>query len=351
MELTMRYSALTIASLLVLIGGVAPADGFDERSLSEEEVVLAEGMSAARASILVANAKCDRQQFRNLKRLNAQTAASIAAFKGVYLGFPALPRIDAATAKELVGFQGARLHLGGLTKLDADAALALVMSKAWDGELPGLRRLRADTAKALARFRGESLRLNGVEHLDADAAEALADFEGAELHLDGLRRLEPAAAKALAAFQGRVTLGRLVRLDVEAARALAGFSGSFDVPKGVRARFLAANPLTAETAAAWAALSDGNLPQITAFEAPDSVAVARVLAARQGPLALPNLARISPKTLAALIENEEIEIPLIETLDIILEPDGSGNDDFVIPAPVEERQKRQQRRQQQTRQR
>jgi hypothetical protein len=54
------------------------------------------------------------------------------------------------------------------------------------------------------------------------------------------------------------------------------------------------------------------------------------------------LKKISPKTLTALIEKQDVEIPLIETLELIPEPDGSATDDFVIPTWLEERQKKQQ---------
>jgi hypothetical protein len=57
-------------------------------------------------------------------------------------------------------------------------------------------------------------------------------------------------------------------------------------------------------------------------------------------LYLPNLRRISPKTLSALLEAEDVHMPLIETLELITEPDGSPNDDFVIPNDYLERQNR-----------
>jgi hypothetical protein len=71
---------------------------------------------------------------------------------------------------------------------------------------------------------------------------------------------------------------------------------------------------------------------------------AKALATRKGPLSLPNLKKISPQTLSALIEKNDVEIPLIETLELIPEPDGSGTEDFVIPEGFQERQKRQQGR-------
>jgi hypothetical protein len=68
--------------------------------------------------------------------------------------------------------------------------------------------------------------------------------------------------------------------------------------------------------------------------------LAKALATRKGPLSLPNLKKLSPKTLSALIEKEDIEIPLIESLELIPEPDGSPTDDFVIPEGFQQRQQR-----------
>ena len=100
----------------------------------------------------------------------------------------------------------------------------------------------------------------------------------------------------------------------------------------------AATAKTLAESKAW----DGQLPFITAFESPDSVEIAAALATRKGPLSLRNLTKISPKTLTALIEKEDVEIPLIETLELIQEPDGSPTDDFVIPKGFQSRQKRRQ---------
>ena len=146
--------------------------------------------------------------------------------------------------------------------------------------------LDVDTAKTLAEFKGQYLCLNGVTTLDADIAKTLAEFKGRELWLAGLTTLNVATAKALAGSKS------------------------------------------------W----NGQLPRITAIESPDSVEIATALAKREGPLLLPSLTKISPKALTALIEKEDVEIPLIETLELIQEPDGSPTDDFVIPKGFEARQ-------------
>jgi hypothetical protein len=97
------------------------------------------------------------------------------------------------------------------------------------------------------------------------------------------------------------------------------------------------NPFTPETASTWAALLQGVLSFVTALDSDDSVAIAQALATCKGPLSLPNLKKISPKTLTALLKKEDVEIPLIETLELIQEPDGSETDDFIIPEGFKQR--------------
>jgi hypothetical protein len=70
------------------------------------------------------------------------------------------------------------------------------------------------------------------------------------------------------------------------------------------------------------------------------VQVAAALADRQGRLLLPNLKRISPKTLQALIRKEDVQIPSLDELELIPEPDGGPTEDFVIPEGFLERQRR-----------
>jgi hypothetical protein len=155
------------------------------------------------------------------------------------------------------------------------------------------------------------LPLNALKNLGADVARSLAGYSKGPLSLDGLTTLSDEAAKALAQHTGLLELDGLTTLDADTAKALAQHEG-------------------------W----DGQLPNLTALDSPDSVAIAQALATRKGLLALPNLKKISPKTLTALIEKWDVEIPLIETLELIPEPDGSPNDDFTIPEWLEELQKR-----------
>jgi hypothetical protein len=124
-----------------------------------------------------------------------------------------------------------------------------------------------------------------VRKIDADTARALAEFKGDSLHLGGL-----------------------TTLDADTAAVLAGIDQ-------------------------WR----GEMPSFEEFSAPDSVAIAKALAARKGRLRLPNLKKISPKTLSALIEKEDIDIPPIEALELIPEPDGSPTEDFLIPERFQKR--------------
>ncbi len=202
----------------------------------------------------------------------------------------------------------------------------------------GLSEMSVEVAAAIESHR-RTLRLPGFTSLDVDVAAALARHAGPVV-LPGLQRLDS------------VDLARKL-ITHENAFALAAVSATLtDVTPEVVA-VLAASPhwsgslprlavLAPEVAAALAAAQkwDGQLPGVTAFERPDSVAAATALAKRQGPLALPNLARISPKTLTALIKKEDVVIPLVETLELIQEPDGSATDDFVIPKEFQERQQR-----------
>jgi len=194
------------------------------------------------------------------------------------------------------------------------------------GHLNGLTTLDADTAKALAEFKGWSLGLSGLTTLDAASAKRLVEFKGV-LHLDGLTRFDADTVKALTEFKGqRLSLGRLTALSEEATKALTQQNGFSLSLHGL-------TTLDADTAKALAATEkwDGDLSAVTALDTPDSVAIAKALATRKGPLKLPNLKKILPKTLSALIAKEDVAIPLIETLELIQEPDGSVTEDFVIP--------------------
>ncbi|MFN9368471.1 MAG: hypothetical protein ACK6CT_06835 [Planctomycetia bacterium] len=366
-----------------------------------EEPSLAESLTAEQARSLVARYRGSHLLLNRLSTLNADTAAALAAFNrdDLHLGgvtavdcdtaralagclcsglhLPGVPQLDAEAAKAIVGFKGRTLTLSGLTSLNADTAAALAGSEAWDGRLPKVSAIDAATARALAAYKG-ILWLDGLTSLDLDTANALVGFGGKQLKLEGLTALDGEVAAALArspAWDGR--LPSVARLNAGTAEALVSWKGrnhselflpGLQTLDGETARVLAnaasvkwgackdrecgfgeprhLGSLTEIDAAAAAVLAqsekwDGFLPSLTAFMRPESVAVARALATRKGQLFLPNLKKISPKTLSALLKKNDVEIPPIETLELIPEPDGSATDDFVIPEGFERRQRRQ----------
>lgn len=306
-----------------------------------------------------------------LTELDVETAKALGEFKGYFLSLDGLTTLDADVAKALVAARAARgrregrLNLNGLTTLDADTAQEL--EGFTELGLEGLTTLDADTAEALAA-NGDALILTGLTTLDADTAKALA-AAGRDLYLDGLTALDLDTAKALAAFKSRklwlvgltaldagaagalaestcqmLGLQGLTRLNAKEAEKLAGFRGDIlllqtKVKKKVEPlrqkleSFGPENPLTPERALSSRVRV---LAELTALESPDSVEIAKALAAREGPLLLPKLKRISPKTLTTLLRKADVKIPPLETLELIPEPDGGPTDDFLIPEGYEE---------------
>jgi beta-lactamase regulating signal transducer with metallopeptidase domain len=287
-------------------------------------------LSAEEATAL-AQHKGERLSLNGLTTLSDEAATALAQHKGaLYLN--GLTTLSDEAAKALSQHKGRHLYLDGLTTLSAEAAKALSQHKGRHLYLNGLTTLSAEAAKALAQHKG-GLSLNGLTTLSDEAATALAQYED-YLYLDGLTTLSAEAAKALAQHKGSLYLNGLTTLSDEAATALAQYEGRLEL-NGL-------TTLSAEAATALAASMswDGNLPSLAALDSPDSVAIAKALATRKGPLSLPNLKKISPKTLSALLEKEDIDIPLIETLELIPEPDGSVTEDFVIPEGFQQRQQR-----------
>ena len=335
-----KGSTLTLNGLTALDADIAKTlAGFKGRKLELNGLT---ALDADAAKTLTGSTKWDGR-LPKLTTLDAATAKAIAEFKDQVLYLNGLTTLDAATAKALVGFKGRRLELNGLTALDAATATALAELKRGWLQLDGLPTLDAETAKALAEFKGGWLKLNGLTTLDAATAKALTAFEGRLLVSAKVQEafcdknpLTPETALVWAKLlQG--DLKRLTTLDAETAKALAEFKGEQLLLNGLTtldaatAKALAGSP-------AWS----GDLSSIVAIESPDSVEIAVALATKKGPLSLPNLTKISPKTLTALIEKEDVEIPLIETLELIQEPDGSPTDDFAIPKGFRTRQKRRQ---------
>jgi hypothetical protein len=81
------------------------------------------------------------------------------------------------------------------------------------------------------------------------------------------------------------------------------------------------------------------LPNLKRLDYPESRAVAKVLADAPGRLSLPHLEAVSPATLLALVRKQDVDIPEVEQLQLIPEPDGSPTDDFVDPRPEDPRRR------------
>lgn len=142
------------------------------------------------------------------------------------------------------------------------------------------------------------LPLRGLHMLDADTAEQLAAYTHGPLLLDGLKSLSPQIAAALLTEDApySLSLDGLVSLDTPTADVLgnAGRDLSFD------------------------ALTSIN------FE------VAKELAKTKGRVAMPSLARVSARTYLTLVQNPRVELPPVEAITFIPEPDGSPPDMRVI---------------------
>ena len=328
-----------------------------------------------------------------LTTLSDEAARALARHKGD-LSLDGLTALSPAAAQAIASCDG-NLSLGGLTMLSDETAetLALHRTKGKILSLNGLTTLSETGAQALARYPGNWLRINGLTTLSAGTARALLQRRGRTQFLGGLTRLDVETARvlaaaanwdgrlpsitaldsedsveiaaALAARKGFLWLPKLTTISPQALRALFGESDPVnpaDTPpelpaNAARAPVLAAQGgglqrqnvvfiggltrLDVETARVLAAAEkwDGRLPSLTAFDSVDSVAIAQALATRKGPLLLPKLKHISPRTLSALIVKQDVEIPLVETLEFIAEPDGGPTEDFVIPDWLQQRQK------------
>jgi hypothetical protein len=247
-----------------------------------------------------------------LKTLSAETATALAGFRGTHLMLNGVNELTPATAAALADSRAKVVSVTGLKSLSPETAAALVKCRTWDGSLPNLRELPVEVARALAGHRGPQLKLLGLAAISPQSIDALAAYRGGSL-LVGVRPLTPEVVEALAACDAwQPETSTLATLTPGAARVLVNHRQ-------------------------W----NGNLPAITGFDSPAAVEIARILAGRVGPVMLPGLKRISPRTLLALIEKDDVFVPLVETLTLIPEPDGSPTDDIVLPQKFLDRQEQQ----------
>jgi hypothetical protein len=347
----------------LLLGGVTALSDEAAEALAQHNGPLSlNGLTALSADAAKSLAQHKAPLLLNgLTTLSDEAAKSLAQHKHG-LSLDGLTTLSTEAARALAQHQGDRLSLSGLNTLSHEAANAIALHKGILS-LHGLTSLTsAELATKLAR-QGGDLCLNKVTAVSDEAAVALAHCNGdlqlsalttltnAELatklvqrkvllSLDDLTTLSDEAAKALAQHKGLLDLTGLTTLSDEATQAIAEFEGRLFLSERFRKDFVAKNPLSPKTARFYAVMLRGDLNDVTTLDSPDSVAIAKVLATRKGPLSLPNLKKLSPKTLSALLEKEDIEIPLIETLELIPEPDGSPTEDFVIPEGFQQQQKR-----------
>jgi hypothetical protein len=279
----------------------------------------------------------------DLTALDAAAARGLAAFKG-NLELNGLTEIDADTAAALATYAGPRLSLRGLKTLSAEAAEQLAKAKAWEGQLSSLTSLPEAAAEALAGFEGKRLDIGPVPLSDR-ALRALADFRGAELGLV-VPRPSDESVRALAAFPGeRLSLSGLQEPSAALTELLPAFrckNLSLHPWEWNLGRIRPVTTADARLVAAYAGRLGKTcvLPGITGFETPMAVEIANALAASTGSLSIPNLTRVSPRTLTALIGKGNIELPPVDVIELIPEPDGSFTDDFVVPENFPTRKRR-----------
>jgi hypothetical protein len=278
-----------------------------------------------------------------LTTLDAEAARGLAGFQG-NLELDGLAAIDAETAAALAKYAGPRLSLCGLKTLSADAAEQLAKATAWDGRLSSLRSLSDDAAGALAGFEGKSLDLGPVPLSDR-AVAALAGFRGSALGLF-VPRLSEESVRALATFSGdRLSLAGLVEPPAGLAELLPEFACKNVSLHPWEWNLGRSRPMTTADARLLAAYVSrlGKtcvVPGITGLETPEAVEIATILAASRGSFSIPNLERISPRTLAALIRTGNVELPPIDVIDLIPDAEGGFTDDFVVPEDFPTRKRR-----------
>lgn len=297
-----------------------------------------------------------RLEFNTLQALEPGSAAQLAGFQGDRLGFGRVATLSPEAVQALAAYRGADLYLaqplptiGGTIPLTPDSArLACACARGRGVMLPGITALDTPDAIAAAKILAtitKPLSLPGLCELSPAAAELLAGSASEAFHLGGLNRLTPEAARSLAAYSaGVLHLDGLADFRPEVVAELAASQAV-----GLRlGRLLATvgreTPLNPDVArlVSRCGQKDGAvivLPGITALDTRDAVEIAKALASVESPLSIPNLKRLSPKTLSALIEKQDIDIPRIDTLDMIPEPDGSATDDVVIPEEFLQRQR------------
>ena len=352
--------------LSLSLDGITSLDAITAEGLAQTKAGLTFNVTSLRydAAKALGQSKCRALTFSSLKTLHSDAASALAEFTGhLHLSISSL---DGDSARSLLEGRSASLLIacGVGQGLDEKTAEAIERSnkKCWldpeatsaaaaewavktSGRTLRFRREEIDSeiAKVLVQFKGDGIQLDEVESLSVGAAKAIAAFAGRRLSLSGLKTLDSQVAAALAAFKGeRLSLNALEAVTADVARALSGFGGqrldlanltSLDagalhalaeckgerlyIPTVMR-RIGNEIPLDAVTARlVCASYGEVVLPSVVALESADAVDVALALAQRKGPLSIPNLKKITPKTLAALKLKKDVVLPSEGTLTFV----------------------------------
>lgn len=341
-----------------------PADLHIYRLSSLTSVPLAEKLAGQRngiglrlplksltAEIAAILARSEGHLMLDVESLDPKAAAALAAHAGP-LSLPRLTRLDSPLLAERLA--APVTSLAAVVSITPEAVAVLVRGATESLQL-GIPKPDDALLASLSSCAGHLL-LPAVESL-TPAQLAILEKAGCRSLMLGAKQLAPEVVPQLEKLPMELRLPLVRTLSEETIAALAdsplrvGLAG-LDVkalPAGALER-LVSNPrvegsfywpLTRLTVAMAAGLAGRPGPvllgNLEALDTPDAVAIATRLAAKQGPLVIPKLKRLSPKTLSALLDKVDIEIPRVSDLELINKPDGSPTDDFVLPPGYEDR--------------
>jgi hypothetical protein len=262
--------------------------------------------------------------FPNLEGLTAEAAKRLVAHEGIGIvlgGLATLPEDVAAELAEARSLQG--LLLPDLTRLDS-APLARRLARQDHAFLPRLTAISPEIAEALRGSDGGELALPAVEQLPADVARQLVGGGYFWLVLGCASNLSAETAAILAEHPGQLTFNGPAPPSPTAAAALASHTGTLRLPH--------LDSLSAELAAALGRHAGPLvLDGITELDDPASAVVARSLAAAPGILAVPRLRRVSATALESLLKKPDVQLPPIDTLEVI-GPGGGHHEDVISPS-------------------
>jgi hypothetical protein len=286
-------------------------------------------------------------EFPGVTRLEPAAAAAIARCPAL-LVFPNLEELTAEAAKRLAAHEGIGIVLGGLATLPEDVAAELAEARSLQGLLlPDLTRL--DSAPLARRLtRQDHAFLPRVTAISPEIAEALRGSDGGELALPSVEQLPPEVARQLVGGgYFWLVLGCAPNLSAETAAILAEHPGQLTFngptpPSPTAAAALASHTgtlrlphldsLSVELAAALGRHAGPLvLDGITELDDPASAVVARSLAAAPGILAVPKLRRISATALESLLTKPDVQLPSVDTLEVI-GPGGGHHEDVISPS-------------------